>query len=221
MAGACRLRRTELHVRLPAMLTLRPILGALLGTIVKLWVWTWRVRVIGEPPGARPRVFAFWHGQQMGLLGAPRTRPITTLVSWSRDGALQSGVMKRLGLRVIRGSSSRGGMLGLRAIARALRTGSDAAFAVDGPRGPRAVAKPGALAAARLGRAVLVPIAHAARHSYVVGGAWDRFEVPLPFTRVAVVVGPPQQLPATTDGLRALAQQIEYSRKRALALVSQ
>ncbi len=197
------------------MLALKPVFGALLGALVRLWVRTWRVRVIGELGSDTPRVFAFWHGQQMGLLGAPRRRPLTTLVSWSRDGALQATVMRCLGLRVVRGSSSRGGASGLLAIARAIANGSDAAFAVDGPRGPRAVAKPGALTAARLGRASLVPIAHAARRSYVLGRAWDQFEVPLPFTRVFVVLGEPRELSASEEGLAELGRAIEESRRRA------
>lgn len=201
------------------MLTLRHVFGALLGMVVKLWARSWRVRVVGDVVSTAPRVFAFWHGQQMGLLGAPRERPLTTLVSWSRDGALQTAVMRCLGLRVVRGSSSRGGPSGLRAIARAIKNGSDAAFAVDGPRGPRAVVKPGVLAAARLGDASLVPLAYAARHSYVLGRAWDRFEVPLPFTRVVVVVGQARRLPPTTEGLATLARYIEDGRRRAVALL--
>ena len=198
----------------------RPVLGSLLGFVVKLWVSTWRVRLVEPLDSAGPRVFAFWHGQQMGLLGAPRSRPLTTLVSWSRDGALQAGVMRALGLRIVRGSTSRGGSAGLRAVARALEAGSDAAFAVDGPRGPRAVVKPGAVVAARLGCASLVPIAHAARRSYLLRGTWDRFEVPWPFTRVVVVVGRPGTYLPTPDGLEALGREIEKLRQEARALLA-
>jgi lysophospholipid acyltransferase (LPLAT)-like uncharacterized protein len=164
-------------------------------------------------------VFAFWHGQQMGLLAMPRQRRLATLVSWSRDGALQAGVMRGLGLTVIRGSSSRGGATGLRRLARELKSGSDAAFAVDGPRGPRARAKPGALAAARNAGAELVVVAQAARRCWVLERAWDHFEIPLPFTKVVVVVGGSCHFDPGAGGTLELTRAIEGARARARQLV--
>lgn len=96
------------------------------------------------------------------------------------------------GLRVVRGSSSRGGARGLAALVRTMkRDGADAAFAVDGPRGPREVVKGGAVVAARAAGAVLVPMAGAIRHGLVLGRAWDRFAIAWPFTRVDVALGKP------------------------------
>ncbi len=192
---------------------LRPLLGFLLACLVKGWVWTWRVRLVGVEHlvGARPRVFAFWHGQQMVLIAAPRRAPLTTLVSWSRDGALQACVMRTLGLRVVRGSSSRGAAAGLLAMTRAVRSGSNAAFAVDGPRGPARLVKPGALAVARQAEALLLPVGAAAAHSIVLGSAWDAFQVPLPFTRVVIVVGRPFCSTADPSEAPRLAEAIEAS----------
>ncbi|MFC1642266.1 lysophospholipid acyltransferase family protein [Myxococcota bacterium] len=170
------------------------LVGHVIGWLVRCWAWTWRTQLFAAGasfPDGTPIVYAFWHGQQMALVSARLTRPTAVLVSWSRDGELQTGVMRSLGLRVVRGSSSRGGLNGFRQIVRSLKQGADAAMAVDGPRGPAGRAKPGAAVAARLAEAVLLPVASAASSKWVLRRTWDRFELPLPFARVAIVVGSP------------------------------
>jgi len=198
----------------------RTILGTLLGAFVGVWVRTLRVRVEIHPGSkavAERRVLAFFHGQQMALLGARRFGRTAVLVSHSSDGEIQTRVMTWLGLSVVRGSSSRGGAAGLRGIVRSLTSGDDAAFAVDGPRGPFGIPKTGALVAARAARAALLPVASACRAAWVLGRAWDRFEIPLPFSRVTVVVGAPVPVPdADPDTLGAA---IHAARRRAQALL--
>jgi lysophospholipid acyltransferase (LPLAT)-like uncharacterized protein len=99
-----------------------------------------------------------------------------------------------------------------------LREGMDAAFAVDGPRGPARVVRSaggsvGAAQAAELGGGLVVPMAAACARCHVFGRAWDRFELPLPFTRVAVVLGAPL-LPAEATP-EALAAAIDRAREEA------
>lgn len=199
----------------PELRWLWRVLGAWLGLLVRIWARTWRVRWIDAPPNDRA-VYAFWHGQQMALVAARRGTPLTTLVSLSRDGELQASVMRRLGLHVVRGSSSNGGARGLRGMIRAVRAGSDAAFAVDGPRGPAHRAKRGVLVVGELARARIVPLASAARRTWVLHGAWDRFEIPLPFTTVAIAVGAPRSFAPTSEGALELARAIHRERSRAL-----
>lgn len=199
---------------------LRTGLGWLLALIVRLWAATWRVRVVHEAGAeAAPRVLAFWHGQQMPLIAA-RARPSATLVSWSKDGQLQSAVMRGLGLRVVRGSSSRGGAAGLRAIVRALRSGLDAAFAVDGPRGPLGRAKPGAAEAGRLARTPVVPVGSAASRVLVLERSWDRFAIPWPFCRVVVVAGSPIDPEAALRTPQLLELGIQRAERRAHELLA-
>ena len=119
------------------------------------------------------------------------------LVSHSTDGQMQAVALRVQGLRVERGSSSRGGARGLVAIVRRLSRGQDAAFALDGPKGPRFAVQPGARAAARLSAGVLVPMGSAAPRGITLARAWDRFRIPLPFSRVAVRLGAP--LPASAS----------------------
>ena len=174
---------------------MRALLGTLAGLLVWLWARTWRVSVAVHPAvglkGERPLVFAFWHGRQMPLVALRRRRRTAVMVSHSADGALQAGVMRTLGLSVVRGSASRGGARGLLGIIRALKSAADAAFAVDGPHGPLHRAKAGAARAALRAGAELVPVGAAASPSVVLSRAWDHFRVPLPLARVSVVLGPP------------------------------
>jgi lysophospholipid acyltransferase (LPLAT)-like uncharacterized protein len=191
------------------------LLGFVLGALVRVWLATLRVRVVTHPglEGVRDRpwVLAFWHGTQWPLLAFHRRRPTVVLVSLSRDGAMQAGALSLQGFRVVRGSSSRGGARGLAALVRTMRReGADAAFAVDGPRGPRGVVKGGAVVAARAAGAVLVPVAGAVRRGFVLSRAWDHFAIAWPFTQVDVTLGDPVD-PATIDDPRA---EVERSLER-------
>lgn len=170
--------------------------GVLLGVVVRVWVATLRVRVLADAAldaeRRRPWVLVFFHGKQMALLAWPRRRKTSVMVSLSRDGALQAGVMRLQGLLVVRGSTSRGGAAALAAVVRRIRSDAhDAAFAVDGPRGPYGHVHDGALAAARLANAVLVPLGSSMARGHVFRRAWDRFELPWPFSRVVVTLGAP------------------------------
>ena len=185
------------------------LLGFLLGLLVRLWAATWRVEVVkSEALYAlrKPLVFAFWHGRQMALTGAPLRRQLAVMVSLSRDGALQSGVMQALGFSVVRGSSSRGGAGGLLKIVRELQSERDACFAVDGPRGPARRSKRGAASAALAAEGVLVPVGSAASRSLRLRRAWDDFLIPLPFSRVVILASDP------IDARRALGEPAHLDR---------
>jgi len=185
----------------PVVRALRSALGLALGMLVRLYLTTLRVSVRADPAldrdEVRPWVLCFWHGDQLPLLCFRRRRPTVALVSHSADGQMQARALGVQGLLVERGSSSRGGARGLMAIVRRLARGQDAAFAVDGPKGPRFTVLPGARAAARLSSGVLVPMGSDAPRSFTLQRTWDRFCIPLPFSRVAVRLGPP--LPASVS----------------------
>jgi lysophospholipid acyltransferase (LPLAT)-like uncharacterized protein len=174
----------------------RVLLGIVVGLVARVWLATLRVRLVLDPAlervRDRPWVLAFWHGTQWPLLAWRGRRRTVVLVSLSRDGAMQARALALQGLTVVRGSSSRGGARGLARIVRALKLGGvDAAFAVDGPRGPLGVVKGGAVMAARATGAVLVPSTGVTRRGLVLERAWDRFAIAWPFSRVDVVLGAP------------------------------
>lgn len=202
---------------------LRVVLGVLLGLVAWVWLRTLRVRVQLDDEllavGGKPWVLSFWHGTQWPLLAWKRRKRTVVLVSLSADGVMQARALAVQGLQVVRGSSSRGGARGLAGIVRAMkRQGVDAAFAVDGPRGPRRVAKEGALLAARASSGVLVPMGAAAPHGLTLTRAWDRFVVAWPFSRVAVKLGAPID-PNAPDALSRLEAAIEQANLEAALLV--
>ena len=192
---------------------LRALVALIAAAAVRLLSATWRVRLLGPAPpyDAGPVVFCFWHGHQAGLFAHPRPRPVAVLASLSRDGALQARILARLGFDVHRGSSSRGGAAGLKSLIDALKRGADAAFAADGPRGPKHRAKPGAILAARAAGAAIVPITVRASRLWVFAKAWDEYALPMPFASVEIVRGgalpaataEPDDLTAAIDGLNS------------------
>ena len=141
-------------------------------------------------------VYAFWHAQQASLVDAYRDEPVCILVSRSRDGQWIADTLAYLGLRTARGSSSRGGGTAIRQMLRYAEGGLHPAITPDGPKGPAQKAKAGALyLAQRLGVPV-VPVAAAPRRRIVFRGAWDAFELPLPFNRIVIAHGPPVSIGA-------------------------
>lgn len=173
--------------------------------VVRGWIATLRVQKVGAVDA--PSVLAFWHGDQLALLRARPQGPLIAPISASRDGRLQARIMARFGVADAPGSSSRGGLGAARALLRALRGGAVALVAVDGPRGPARIAKPGAAFLSRRAGVPLRPVGVAVRRGRRLRKAWDRFVLPLPFTRVVVVFGPPVAPDAAHDDLEsALAE---------------
>lgn len=111
-----------------------------------------------ERSGA-PYILAFWHGRLFLMPYAYPGGRISILISEHHDGELISRTMNRFGFHTSRGSSTRGGALGLREILRKIAGGFDAAFTPDGPRGPREEVQMGVIAAARLSGAPILPVA--------------------------------------------------------------
>jgi lysophospholipid acyltransferase (LPLAT)-like uncharacterized protein len=171
---------------------------------------TWRTEVVGGQAvvaacAARvPVILAVWHGELLPALLHHRGDGTTLLVSGHRDGGHLARVAARWGYRLARGSSTRGGSSGLRAVVRALRAGGTVGMTPDGPRGPARMAKAGILAAAELAGAAIVPVGAAASRAWRAR-SWDRFMVPAPFARVSVVYGTPLRVE------RGRARHHEYS----------
>lgn len=186
------------------------IAAVLLAFLARVILRTLRVEIPGglavwEGP---PRIYAFFHGRQFALLRLPRPRGMAAMVSLSRDGEIQAGLLKHLGLEVVRGSSSRRGSTGIRELVRRVRAGLDAAVAVDGPRGPRGEVQLGVLAIARWTGAQVIPITFAATRAWVFHRAWDHYVLPWPFAKVVIISAPPISIGrAATAADLALARQ--------------
>ena len=154
-------------------------------------------------------VFALWHGRQVFFTYSHRNRGIATLVSRSKDGELIAEVLRLSGHRAVRGSSSRGGAAALKELVEAGREGHSLAVTPDGPRGPVRRVQPGVLFLARELGIPIVPAANGMRRKLIFRG-WDEFHFPLPFNRVAIVLGKPLPV-GPDDDLEAKAEELRLA----------
>ena len=150
---------------------------------------------------------AFWHSRLLMMAFLYEGPGIHVLVSSHRDGQILAGILSNLGLPAVRGSSRRGGGLALARMATLLEEGRDLGNAVDGPKGPPGIAKPGtAWLSLKTGRPV-VPMAFSASRAFRFR-SWDRFLVPRPFARGVWVTGEPI-LPREGEEVEDLRKRIE------------
>jgi hypothetical protein len=161
-----------------------------------------------------PFIAAFWHGRMVLMPGTWRRigagRTMRMLISMHRDGVTISRVIGHLGVETIAGSTSRGGTEALHALIRTLRAGGPVGITPDGPRGPRMRASPGlATVASRMKVPVFVVSFSSTRRRLFK--SWDRFLLPLPFSRVTVVMKGPIDVRqnAATAGLEDMRRRIE------------
>jgi lysophospholipid acyltransferase (LPLAT)-like uncharacterized protein len=119
-----------------------------------------------------------------------RNRGIVVLTSQNRDGEYIAQVIQRFGYGVARGSSTRGSHRAAVEALRALKNGNDVGIAMDGPRGPRYVAKRGAAYLARKSGHPVVPFSVSVEKKWAVR-SWDQFQIPKPFSRAIVLIGKP------------------------------
>ncbi|MFZ0787738.1 MAG: DUF374 domain-containing protein [Candidatus Acidiferrales bacterium] len=150
-----------------------------------------------------------------------RNRGITVLNTVNFDGQWTRRVIERLGFGTAQGSSTRGAIEGLTAMARNLEAGTHVALTIDGPRGPRFVAKPGAVILARRTGKPISVFHIALSHAHTFRKSWDQFQVPYPFSRAVMFVAPPIRVPMDADS-EAIKQkqaevQAELDRVRDLA----
>ncbi len=148
----------------------------------------------------RVPIYCLWHDRIFGGTYFLRDRGIVVITSQSRDGEYIARFLRRLGFGAIRGSSTRGGVRALVEMIRWMRRGVAMAFTVDGPKGPRYVAKMGAVVLAKKTGNPIVPfIVECDRHWTV--GSWDRLQIPRPFTRANFLIGEPIEVsPDANDG---------------------
>jgi lysophospholipid acyltransferase (LPLAT)-like uncharacterized protein len=176
----------------------------------------------GNPSG-KPAIYATWHNRLALCLkiyytwGLPRnpTKGMAAMVSASKDGALLAGVLEAYGVQPVRGSSSRRGRQALLELTSWAERGYDLAITPDGPRGPRYVIQEGAVALAQLTGLPIVPCAYELQWKLTLK-SWDRFQIPLPFSRCTVRVAPIVRIPrqATDEEREAIRQQLEASLRK-------
>lgn len=136
-------------------------------------------------------VYALWHGEQILPLCLNSGRQIVAMCSMSKDGEIQAGVLKDFDYIAVRGSTSKRAERALIETLRYAKRGHFVAFTVDGPKGPIYKVKSGLLLVSQRIGIRLIPISAISKNSLTFTKAWDKFKVPLPFSKTVAVYGNP------------------------------
>jgi lysophospholipid acyltransferase (LPLAT)-like uncharacterized protein len=153
----------------------------------------------GPPEGnVHPGIYVFWHRCVFAGTYHFRKRGIVVMTSRSLDGEYIARIIERFGYGAARGSSSRGGVRALLGMHRDIEAGHTVAFTIDGPRGPRYVAKPGPVLLARNTQVPIMPFHIGLERAWVLK-TWDAFMIPKPFSRALVRIGRLIHVPSSSD----------------------
>ena len=182
--------------------------------IIRLLGYTLRVKRVNAAgvdklfAEKQPFLLCVWHGRMLVPIFVHRNQGIIAMISQHADGEMVMRIVKKLGYGAVRGSSKRGGKAAFSDRLDKLSKGNVGAMLPDGPTGPRHHLKKGTLMLASQSGVPLVPITFAAKSCRQLN-SWDRFLVPLPFTRCVVYYDEPIHVPADIP-----AEEIEPWRKK-------
>jgi hypothetical protein len=179
---------------------------------------TWRVRWFGQEQLRTARInggnviYAFWHGRMLAFCFSHRRRLIHIMVSEHRDGEMIARAVDLLGFVPVRGSTTRGGLRALLQMADRVSAGYDVAITPDGPRGPRFEVQQGVITLAQRTGMPIVPVTNSASFRKTLS-SWDRYIIPLPFSRVVILHGEPISVPRqlTPEGMEEKRTQLEVA----------
>jgi lysophospholipid acyltransferase (LPLAT)-like uncharacterized protein len=183
-----------------------PVVTRVAAVLVRALAATWRYHEHGrehlDALRGRAYVYALWHSRILPLLYLHRAENVVLLISRHRDGGYLADLAHGWGYRTVRGSSQRGGEVGLLGVVHALQGGDVVAITPDGPRGPAEEVKPGAVAAAQLAGVPILCIGARASAAWRLR-SWDGFVIPKPFARIDVVYAVPITVSAGKEAARA------------------
>ncbi|MEM1213264.1 MAG: lysophospholipid acyltransferase family protein [Planctomycetota bacterium] len=203
--------------------------AAVLGWVIRVLLWTMRYTrqpasdVAQIASAGKGRIVVLFHGEHPTALGAYSGKGKTVITSRSKDGELLTRILEGFGYDTVRGSSTRGAVSALTALARQVKRGVDVVVAVDGPKGPRNGVKAGALLLAKLTGSPILPLHGAPSRSWRFKKAWDRMRLPKPGAAVLVVFGDLVWVPRGVDdaGLEELRTALETQMQRQQAAVDE
>ena len=165
------------------------ILPHLLFGLIYLWCLTIRSKNLNEEEENHfknltgPYILTLWHGRIFYLFYYLRQHPdYFLLISPSADGDLLARLAKLMGYSVIRGSTYKKAVPAARSLIKVLHSNQRIIIIADGSRGPRCLAQPGSVQLAGITGAPVFPMTFGSKNKIVLN-SWDRFVIPLPFTR--------------------------------------
>lgn len=168
-----------------------------------------------------PAIVGLWHGQHLlAPFFRPAKLPYVALLSRNADAEINAAVVERFGIATVRGSGGRpgsvvtgkGGARALIALRRFLADGFGVCMIADVPKGTPREAGLGIVTLARISGRPVLPSAAVTSRRHIVSSSWDKTTIPLPFGRIAVVVGEPIAVPADADEALLEAKRQEITR---------
>jgi lysophospholipid acyltransferase (LPLAT)-like uncharacterized protein len=186
------------------------LLIKLIGRTIKFETEGWEHWEAASTEGHLP-IYTFWHNRVFLSTHFWQCRRIVVMTSKSFDGEYIARFIQRFGYGAARGSSTRGATGAVVEMIRLMRAGCPAAFTIDGPKGPRYIAKMGAVLLAKKTGNPILPFTITARKFWAARKSWDGFQVPKPFTRARVDIAAPIYVGADADeaGLRAKRDELQ------------
>jgi lysophospholipid acyltransferase (LPLAT)-like uncharacterized protein len=166
---------------------------------------------VGETSGhSPPAIWCFWHRCVIPAAYGFRGNKLAVMTSRSFDGEYIAQIIQKLGFIPVRGSSSRGAVGALFGMRQQLEAGHAVAFTIDGPRGPRYVAKPGPVLLAKK-TGIPVSCFYVAVERAWILKSWDLMIIPKPFSRAVTYASSPMSVPpdAGEEQMAALHRQMQ------------
>src|SRR2546430_10097611 len=188
------------------------ILINLIGRTVRFEIEGWDNWEAASRDGKIP-IYTFWHNRVFLATYFWRRRRIVVMTSRSFDGEYIARFIQRFGYGAARGSSTRGATGAIVEMVRLMRAGCPTAFTIDGPKGPRYVAKMGAVLLAKKTGNPVLPFTIAARNFWEIRSSWDRTQVPHPFTRARVLIAAPIFVDANANEAALEKKRLELQRE--------
>jgi lysophospholipid acyltransferase (LPLAT)-like uncharacterized protein len=182
-----------------------PVIAALVYSVIRVIGPTLRFEVLGRANAERmwavkqPGIWAFWHRCIIPIAWYGRNRGIVVMNTTAFDGQWTRKVIEWLGFGTAQGSSSRGGLRGLAVMAQRIKEGLDCGFTIDGPRGPRYVAKVGPVLLARMTGAPILIFHIGVDRGKTFKKTWDHFCLPSLFARAILIGAPAIHVPQDAD----------------------
>jgi len=166
-----------------------------LGLLYRFWLFSIRFSFVCKSSKneilalEEPVIITLWHNR-LFLAGEwqrrfRENRKCFGLISGSKDGAWLEAFYSWSGIHAVRGSSNRGGSKAIRGLVRKLKDGHDIGITPDGSQGPQYTAKPGGLLVAKVASSPMLLLSFEYGKHFKLK-SWDRFVIPLPFSRVLV-----------------------------------
>jgi len=147
-------------------------------------------------------LFAVWHEATAGCFWYYRRRQAVILREDSPKGDVLAAMSSHFGykdFKITDNPNDRVSAKGTIQFIKHLREGHDGVIALDGPNGPYHEPKPGIFAIAQKSNSQVVPVGVWYSSKFILKSRWDKYQIPLPFSKIVILIGAPILAPEKMD----------------------